>query len=153
MTGRFRRESPHLAETYEFINFAMRPEQQKIYTEKMAYGPSNKIAAGLLDKSLAGDLPTAPENMKNALKIDVDFWLEYGENLEERFIAWSSKLAWQPPTARRNPARRAFPSDLLFLEISRHPGKQHFIQHWNKPQRHQRSQRKPAHDRNRHAFP
>ncbi|MHA6788240.1 ABC transporter substrate-binding protein [Pseudomonas bijieensis] len=83
--------TPHLVEAYKFINFAMRPEQQKIYTEKMAYGPSNKIAADLLDKSLAGDLPTAPENMKNALKIDVDFWLEYGESLEERFIAWTSK--------------------------------------------------------------
>lgn len=83
--------TPNLAAAYEFINFAMRPEQQKIYTEKMAYGPSNNIAASLLDKSLASDLPTAPENMKNALKIDVDFWLEYGESLEERFIAWSSK--------------------------------------------------------------
>jgi len=83
--------TPHLEEAYKFINFAMRPEQQKIYTEKMAYGPSNKIAASLLDESLAGDLPTAPENMKNALKIDVDFWLEYGESLEERFIAWTSK--------------------------------------------------------------
>src|SRR5436190_160992 len=77
--------TPNLAAAYEFINFAMRPEQQKIYTEKMAYGPSNNIAASFLDKSLASDLPTAPENMKNALKIDVDFWLEYGESLEERF--------------------------------------------------------------------
>ncbi|MCU1739332.1 MULTISPECIES: ABC transporter substrate-binding protein [unclassified Pseudomonas] len=83
--------TPHLDKAYQFINFAMRPEQQKIYTEQMAYGPSNTIAAGLLDKSLAADLPTAPDNMKNALKINVDFWLEYGESLEERFIAWSSK--------------------------------------------------------------
>ncbi|MFZ4965470.1 ABC transporter substrate-binding protein [Pseudomonas gingeri] len=83
--------TPNLDRAYEFIAFAMRPEQQKIYTEQMAYGPSNKRADALLDQALRKDLPTAPENMKNALQMDVDFWTEYGEGLEERFIAWTSK--------------------------------------------------------------
>ncbi|HEC55109.1 MAG TPA: extracellular solute-binding protein [Gammaproteobacteria bacterium] len=76
---------------YDFISFAMRPEQQKLYTEKMAYGPSNPAAAAMLDKQLASELPTYPDNMKNALQMDVAFWAEHGEALEEQFIAWSSR--------------------------------------------------------------
>lgn len=83
--------TPNLDAAYDFISFAMRPEQQKLYTEKMAYGPSNTAAAALLDKQLASELPTNPENMKNALQMDVAFWVDHGEALEERFIAWSNR--------------------------------------------------------------
>ncbi len=83
--------TPNLDAAYDFIAFAMRPEQQKLYTEKMAYGPSNTAAAALLSKDLEVDLPTNPDNMKNALQMDVDFWTDHGEALEERFIAWSSR--------------------------------------------------------------
>jgi putative spermidine/putrescine transport system substrate-binding protein len=83
--------TPNLDAAYKFISFAMRPEQQKLYTEKMAYGPSNTAAAALLDKKLASALPTAPENMKNALQMDVDFWTENGEALEQRFMSWASR--------------------------------------------------------------
>jgi putative spermidine/putrescine transport system substrate-binding protein len=80
-----------LDETYKLIHFAMKPAQQKIYTEHMAYGPSNKCPLALLKPELAADLPTAPQNMQNAVQMDVDFWTEHGESLEQRFIAWSSK--------------------------------------------------------------
>jgi putative spermidine/putrescine transport system substrate-binding protein len=83
--------TPNLDEAYKFIKFAMQPAQQKIYTEHMAYGPSNKGTISLLSPELAADLPTAPQNMQNALQMDVDFWTEHGESLEQRFIAWSSK--------------------------------------------------------------
>lgn len=83
--------TPNLDAAYDFISFSMRPEQQKLYTEKMAYGPSNTAAAALLTKDLEADLPTNPANMKNALQMDVDFWTDHGEALEERFIAWSSR--------------------------------------------------------------
>lgn len=83
--------TPNLDAAYQFIAFAMRPEQQKLYTEKMAYGPSNTAAAALLDKTLASELPTAPENMKNALQMNVEFWTENGEALEQRFMSWASK--------------------------------------------------------------
>ncbi|WP_110970641.1 ABC transporter substrate-binding protein [Pseudomonas huaxiensis] len=83
--------TPNLDAAYDFIAFSMRPEQQKLYTEKMAYGPSNTAAAALLSKDLEADLPTNPANMKNALQMDVNFWLDHGEALEERFMAWSSR--------------------------------------------------------------
>lgn len=83
--------TPNLDAAYDFISFAMRPEQQKLYTEKMAYGPSNTAAAALLSKDLEADLPTNPTNMKNALQMDVNFWTDHGEALEERFMAWASR--------------------------------------------------------------
>lgn len=83
--------TPNLDNAYKFISFSMKPEQQKLYTEQMAYGPANTAAVGMLSKDLASELPTAPENMKNALQMDVSFWTDHGEALEERFIAWSSR--------------------------------------------------------------
>ncbi|KAF1051540.1 MAG: Spermidine/putrescine-binding periplasmic protein [Stenotrophomonas maltophilia] len=83
--------TPNLDAAYKFIEFAMRPEQQKIYTEHMAYGPSNQQAAALLTKELADDLPTAPQNMKDGLQMNVDFWTEHGESLEQRFMSWAAK--------------------------------------------------------------
>ena len=85
------RGTKNLDKAYDFIKFAMQPEQQKLYTEQMAYGPSNTKAAEMLDKSLADDLPTAAENQKNALRVNVEFWLENAETLEQKFNAWASK--------------------------------------------------------------
>jgi ABC-type Fe3+ transport system substrate-binding protein len=75
--------TPNRDAAYDFISFSMRPEQKKLYTEKMVYGPSNTVAATLLNKDLEADLPTNPANMKNALQMDVDFWTDHGEALEE----------------------------------------------------------------------
>ena len=37
------------------------------------------------------DLPTAPDNMKNAVEINVAFWLENIDRLTERFNKWAAK--------------------------------------------------------------
>ncbi len=83
--------TPNIDAAYEFISFAMRPEQQKLYAEKMAYGPSNTAAAAMLNKDLIADLPTTPANMNRGLLMDVGFWVDHGEALEERFISWSNR--------------------------------------------------------------
>ncbi|MDO2128280.1 extracellular solute-binding protein, partial [Escherichia coli] len=51
----------------EFIRFASQPEQQKAFAENIAYGPANRKAVGLLDPQVAANLPTAPQNMQNAV--------------------------------------------------------------------------------------
>ena len=40
---------------------------------------------------LSSTQATAAENNKNALRVDVDFWLENAETLEQKFNAWASK--------------------------------------------------------------
>ena len=83
--------SPNKAEAEKFIAFTLKPENQKVYSQHIAYGPTNTKAVALIDKNVAAELPTAPANLKNALAIDVQFWVDNGEDLEQRFNAWAAK--------------------------------------------------------------
>ena len=74
----------------EFIRFASQPEQQKAFAENIAYGPANRKAVGL-DPQVAANLPTAPQNMQNAVGMNVAFWAEHGEALEQRFQNWAKR--------------------------------------------------------------
>ncbi|GGY22357.1 ABC transporter substrate-binding protein [Paludibacterium paludis] len=83
--------SPNKDAALKFIAFASRPENQKVYSEQIAYGPSSKKATALLDRKVAAELPTSPQNIKNSLAVSVAFWADFGESLEQRFNAWASK--------------------------------------------------------------
>ncbi|TBU87995.1 ABC transporter substrate-binding protein [Stutzerimonas kirkiae] len=75
----------------EFIRFSVQPEQQKVYSQNIAYGPANKKALELLDPQLLEQMPTAPQNIVNQVAMDVVFWADYGEQLEQRFNAWAAR--------------------------------------------------------------
>ena len=47
------------------------------------------LAAPLIDKTLMGDLPTNPDNLKMAFAEDVKFWIDNGDKLAERWTKWS----------------------------------------------------------------
>lgn len=74
----------------KFIAFANRAENQKVFAENIPYGPTNNDATKLLDPKVASGLPTAPENLVGALATSTEFWVEKGEELEERFNAWAA---------------------------------------------------------------
>jgi len=75
----------------KFIAFSVAPEQQKVFSQNIAYGPANKKAVELLDPKLLKDMPTTPENIANQVAMDVTFWADYGEQLEQRFNAWAAR--------------------------------------------------------------
>ena len=83
--------SKHVDQAKRFIAFANQPDAQVKYVEQIPYGPTNTQAAARLDGKLAQWVPTAPQNLKGALSMDVAFWVDHGEELEERFNAWASK--------------------------------------------------------------
>ncbi len=83
--------TPKRDEAYNFIAFTSRPENQKVYSSNITYGPTHKKAVGLIDPEMAADLPTAPQNLKGALANNTQFWLEHGEDLEQRFNAWAAR--------------------------------------------------------------
>ena len=83
--------SPNKDAAMKFIAFALKPENQKVYSENIAYGPSNTRTNMLISKEVAASLPTAPENIKDQVAVDVNFWADYGEQLEQRFNAWAAK--------------------------------------------------------------
>lgn len=80
-----------LDDSLKFIAFSVKPEQQKAYSESIAYGPANKNAIALLNKDVLKNMPTTPENMQGQVGMDVTFWADYGEQLEQRFNAWAAK--------------------------------------------------------------
>ena len=75
----------------DFIAFSLRPEQQVIYTSKMGYGSTNLKTAALLDPALLERLNTSPVNMERAVPVNFEFWVDHGEDLEQRFNAWAAK--------------------------------------------------------------
>ncbi|TCU31458.1 ABC transporter substrate-binding protein [Rhizobium azibense] len=80
--------APHLEEAYKFIAFAVDPAQQAEKTHYFAGGPANIEATPLVDPKILSSLPTNPENMGNALMVDVEFWADHGDELGQRFTAW-----------------------------------------------------------------
>ncbi|MET3794662.1 putative spermidine/putrescine transport system substrate-binding protein [Aquamicrobium terrae] len=72
----------------DFIAFASQPENQAKLPQYVAYGLPVKAAAEMVPAEYKADLPTEPENMKDALAIDVDFWIDNAEALTQRFNAW-----------------------------------------------------------------
>jgi len=45
----------------------------------------------LLDEKRLAQMPTAPENIADQVAMDVTFWADYGEQLEQRFNAWAAR--------------------------------------------------------------
>lgn len=85
------RGAKNLEMAKEFLSFTVLPEAQKTFSENIAYGPTNKKAIDLLPPERLSLMPTTPENIANQVAIDVTFWADYGEQLEQRFNAWAAR--------------------------------------------------------------
>lgn len=83
--------SGQLDTVYEFISFASQPEGQALFSQQISYGPVHPEAIAGLEFREALRMPTHEDNLKNALGINTDFWVDYGEELEQRFNAWAAR--------------------------------------------------------------
>jgi len=72
----------------KFIAFFAKPEQIGQLSKYIAYAPPRKSAIPLIEKSTLPDLPTAPDNFKNALQIDASFWADNFDEINGRFQTW-----------------------------------------------------------------
>jgi Spermidine/putrescine-binding periplasmic protein len=88
------KNSPKIADAYQFIAFASAPERQKALSADLPYGPTNKMTLPLLGKELADSLPSG-HNLDGSLKIDSSFWIKHGDALEKRFDEWAPQLCAQ----------------------------------------------------------
>jgi len=82
--------TPNLDQAYAFLDFAGKAENQAKLPDAIAYGVTNKGATALIDPARLPDLPTAPENMANAVQISDSFWIENIDKLTERFNTWAA---------------------------------------------------------------
>ena len=86
--------APNMEEALQFIAYATSTEGLRASAEYISYGPAR--ASSLIEPILFNDgktvmaphLPTAPENMGNALESSADFWVDKDVELNERFNAW-----------------------------------------------------------------
>ncbi|SCK16433.1 ABC transporter substrate-binding protein [Vogesella sp. LIG4] len=78
-------------EALRFISFATRPENQKVFSDAIPYGPTNRKTLKQLAPATVAELPTATRNLEGAMPLDANFWIEHGEDLEQRFNAWASR--------------------------------------------------------------
>ncbi|MDR3435776.1 MAG: ABC transporter substrate-binding protein [Telmatospirillum sp.] len=83
--------SPNIKDAYAFLSYVGKPEVQKLLPERIAYGVTAAGVNPLLKPELLTDLPSAPQNMANAIPYDTDFWLENTDRLTERFNQWAGK--------------------------------------------------------------
>jgi putative spermidine/putrescine transport system substrate-binding protein len=89
--------APNKEKALEFIAYATSTEGLRAQATYISYGPARKSALKeeLLYKDgktvMGPHLPTAPENMGNALETSADFWVDRNAELNERFNAWLAK--------------------------------------------------------------
>ncbi|MDQ0324153.1 putative spermidine/putrescine transport system substrate-binding protein [Rhodopseudomonas julia] len=82
--------SKNLDAAYKYLDFVGEAENQAKLPMKIAYGVTNPDASAMIAPERLKELPTADENMKNALKISDTFWLDNIDRLTERWSRWAS---------------------------------------------------------------
>lgn len=83
--------SPNKDKALKFIAFASSKEAAAEYPRFIPYGVPNKAAIDAIPAEIARDLPTYPANMAHALREDTHFWVDYEDELNERFNAWVAR--------------------------------------------------------------
>lgn len=85
----------HVAEAQKFIEFATRGENQATLTKIMGYSPPNAMAFEHLPPELAATLITAPDNIKKAYPMNMEWYAEVGPDgktnsarIAERWQEW-----------------------------------------------------------------
>ncbi len=81
----------------EFLKFSTGTEPLAKQASFISYGPARKSSAPLVGKyhnkdiDMGPQMPTAPENLTNAVQNNFEFWADNADQLNERFNAWLAK--------------------------------------------------------------
>ena len=75
----------------DFLKFATSSKVQADQTNYISYGPTRKSATPMIAEHILPHLPTAPDNFKNALAYDFEWWADHLNEVTERFNAWLAK--------------------------------------------------------------
>jgi putative spermidine/putrescine transport system substrate-binding protein len=81
----------------EFLKFATSTQALADQASWIAYGPARKSSVPLIktytgtDIQMAPHMPTAPQNFKNALETNAEYWADHQDELQMRYSAWMAK--------------------------------------------------------------
>ena len=78
----------------DYLYFATDTQRLADQAKYIAYAPARYSSAPMVSTheatgvDMKPHMPTTPENFENAIRFDVEFWVDYGDAIEERFAAW-----------------------------------------------------------------
>ncbi|MCF6093676.1 extracellular solute-binding protein [Microaerobacter geothermalis] len=75
----------------KFIQFASQGKPQAELLNEIPYGPTNKKAFDFMEESYARSLPTYPDNFDKQIILDVNWWNDNFETINDRFQEWLLK--------------------------------------------------------------
>jgi putative spermidine/putrescine transport system substrate-binding protein len=61
-------------------------------TDYVVYGPTRMSAMKYVKPDALPALPSAPQNMKNALSRNEEWWADHFQEVNEKWTVWLSKL-------------------------------------------------------------
>jgi putative spermidine/putrescine transport system substrate-binding protein len=83
--------SPNKDKAMQLIAYMSNADNQKLIPTLLPQGITNKEAIKTVDPRTRPDIASNPDNMKNAVAVDAQFWVENADQLNQRFAAWAAK--------------------------------------------------------------
>jgi putative spermidine/putrescine transport system substrate-binding protein len=87
----------HKKTAMEFLKFATSTQALADQASWISYGPARKSSVPLIktytgtDIKMGPHMPTAPQNFKNALATDDEWWADHQDEVLKRYSAWMAK--------------------------------------------------------------
>jgi putative spermidine/putrescine transport system substrate-binding protein len=85
------RGSPHKAQAMQLIAHMKRPVNEVRLPQFIPTGLSSRRAIELIDPALKRDTPSNPDNLRRAVELDAQFWVDNSDTLTRRFNAWAAR--------------------------------------------------------------
>jgi putative spermidine/putrescine transport system substrate-binding protein len=85
------------AEVMKYLDFATDTQRLADQAKFISYGPARKSSAPMVGKhaklgiDMKPHMPTSPENAKNTLLMNYEWWADHRDELSERFESWLAK--------------------------------------------------------------
>ncbi len=83
--------TPNKNQAVDLLKFVSAADNQKRLPSYIAYGVTNNAATAGIDPKVLPDLPTAPQNIANAIELDAAYWIENNDKLNDRFNKWAAR--------------------------------------------------------------
>ncbi len=71
-----------------FLNFATDTQRLADQAKYISYGPARASSQPLVEASMKPFMPTNPDNMKNYLVNNIEWWADNQDEVEAKFQAW-----------------------------------------------------------------
>ncbi len=87
-------DGPNVDAVMDYLYFATDTQRLADQAKFISYGPARASSAGLVGEhadlgiDMGPHMPTAEENYFSPIILDNDFWVDYGDELRERFANW-----------------------------------------------------------------